>query len=39
MKFWDHQHNARAETRRLLLAFAVAVVLLVASVHGALVLA
>ena len=39
MKFWDHQHNARAETRRLLLAFAVAVLLLVASVHGALVLA
>ena len=22
MKFWDHQHSARSETRRLLLAFA-----------------
>ena len=22
MKFWDHQHNARSETRRLLLGFA-----------------
>jgi Zn-dependent protease with chaperone function len=39
MKFWDHQHNARAETRRLLLAFALAVVVLVLAVHGALVLA
>ena len=39
MKFWDHQANARKETRRLLLAFAVAVLLLVAGVHGALVLA
>ena len=39
MKFWDHQQNARSETRRLLLAFAVAVLVLVASVHGALVLA
>ena len=39
MKFWDHQENARTETRRLLLAFAVAVLLLVAGVHGALVLA
>ncbi|MDY0107903.1 MAG: M48 family metalloprotease [Giesbergeria sp.] len=39
MKFWDHQHNARAETRRLLLAFALAVAVLVLAVHGALVLA
>ncbi|GAB3355715.1 MULTISPECIES: M48 family metalloprotease [Giesbergeria] len=39
MKFWNHQENARTETRRLLLAFAVAVLLLVAGVHGALVLA
>ena len=39
MKFWDHQHSARSETRRLLLAFALAVAVLVASVHGALVVA
>ena len=39
MRFFDHQVAARAETRRLLLAFAVAVVLLVAAVHGALALA
>ena len=39
MRFFDHQHAARAETRRLLLAFAVAVILLVAAVHGALALA
>src|SRR3990167_7488504 len=29
MKFWDHQQNARSETRRLLLAFALAVAVLV----------
>ena len=39
MKFWDHQHNARSETRRLLLDFAFAVVVLVAAVHAALALA
>ena len=39
MKFWDHQHSARSETRRLLLAFALAVAVLVLAVHGALVLA
>lgn len=39
MKFWDHQENARAGTRRLLLAFALAVLLVVAGVHGALTLA
>lgn len=39
MRFWDHQHNARSETRRLLLLFALAVALLVLAVHGALVLA
>ena len=39
MKFWDHQISARSQTRRLLLAFAAAVLLLVAGVHGALVLA
>ena len=39
MKFWDHQHNARSETRRLLLGFAFAVVVLVAAVHAALALA
>ena len=32
MKFWNHQENARSETRRLLLGFAVAVALLVAAV-------
>lgn len=39
MRFWDHQHDARSETRRLLLAFAVATVLLVLAVHASLVLA
>ena len=39
MKFWDQQHSARSETRRLLLAFAFAVAVLVLAVHGALVLA
>ena len=39
MKFWDHQISARSQTRRLLLAFAFAVLLVVASVHGVLVLA
>ena len=39
MKFWDHQHSARSETRRLLLAFALAVAVLVVAVHGALVVA
>ena len=39
MKFWDHQISARSQTRRLLLAFALAVLLLVAGVHAALVLA
>lgn len=39
MRFWDRQNAARAETRRLLLAFALAVLLLVAGVHGALTLA
>ena len=39
MKFWDHQHSARSETRRLLFAFALAVAVLVAAVHGALVVA
>ena len=39
MKFWDQQRDARGETRRLLLGFAVAVVILVAAVHAALALA
>lgn len=39
MRFFEHQAQARAETRRLLLAFALAVVLLVAAVHLALTLA
>lgn len=39
MKFWDRQHDARAETRRLLCAFALAVVLLLVAVHAALALA
>lgn len=39
MRFWDQQHDARSETRRLLLAFAVATVLLVLAVHASLVLA
>ena len=36
MKFWDHQHSARSETRRLLLGFALAVAILVVAVHAAL---
>jgi len=39
MRFFDQQDEARAQTRRLLLAFALAVALLVAAVHGALTLA
>lgn len=39
MKFWDHQEDARSETRRLLLGFAIAVAVLVAAVHVALVVA
>ena len=39
MKFWDHQEDARSETRRLLLGFAIAVAVLVAAVHLALVVA
>ncbi len=39
MRFFDHQDAARTETRRLLLAFTLALVLLVVAVHGALVLA
>ncbi|NMM80715.1 peptidase M48 [Acidovorax sp. SRB_14] len=39
MKFWDRQHDARVETRRLLCAFALAVVLLLVAVHAALALA
>ena len=39
MRFWDRQSAARAETRRLLLAFALAVALLLAGVHLALALA
>lgn len=39
MKFWDRQNAARAETRGLLLAFALAVVLLLLAVHLALALA
>ncbi|WP_027995187.1 M48 family metalloprotease [Simplicispira psychrophila] len=39
MKFWDHQISARRQTRRLLRVFALAVLLLVAGVHSALVLA
>ena len=39
MKFWDHQDDARSETRRLLLGFAIAVAVLVAAVHLALVVA
>ena len=27
MRFWDHQHSARSETRRLLFAFALACIL------------
>ncbi len=39
MKFWRHQNEARSATRRLLWGFALAVLLLVAAVHGGLVLA
>ena len=39
MKFWDHQDDARSETRRLLLGFVIAVAVLVAAVHLALVVA
>jgi len=39
MKFWDHQADARSETRRLLLGFALAVAALVVAVHAALALA
>ena len=39
MKFWQHQDDARAATRQLLWAFAGAVLLLLAAVHGALALA
>ena len=39
MKFWKHQSDARSETRRLLLGFALAVAVLVVAVHAALALA
>jgi Zn-dependent protease with chaperone function len=39
MRFFEHQEAARGETRRLLLAFALAVLLLVVAVHAALALA
>lgn len=39
MRFWDHQDDARSQTRRLLALFALAVVLLVAAVHASLVVA
>lgn len=39
MKFWDHQDNARSETRRLLLGFALAVAVLIVAVHATLALA
>ncbi|MPM43883.1 Protease HtpX [bioreactor metagenome] len=39
MRFWEHQEEARRETRKLLLAFALAVVVLVVAVHLALTLA
>ena len=39
MNFWQHQDDACRRTRRLLLAFALAVLALAAAVHGALVLA
>ncbi len=38
MRFFDHQDAARSETRRLLLGFFLAVMLVVPAVHGALVL-
>ena len=34
MKFWDYQISARSQTRRLLLAFALAVLLLVRAGSG-----
>lgn len=39
MRFFEHQESARAQTRRLLLAFALAVLLLVVAVHLALTVA
>ena len=39
MRFWDRQAAARTHTRRLLLAFAFTVVVLLVAVHGALALA
>ena len=39
MRFWRHQEQARSATARLLWGFALAVLLLVAAVHGGLVLA
>jgi heat shock protein HtpX len=39
MKFWDHQADARSETRRLLLGFGLAVAVLVVAVHAALAVA
>ena len=39
MRFWDRQQDARRSTRWLLLAFAVCVLLIVASVHLGLSLA
>ena len=39
MKFWQHQDDARTATRQLLWAFAGAVLVLLAAVHGALALA
>lgn len=39
MKFWRHQQDARSATRQLLWGFALAVLLLVGTVHGGLVLA
>ena len=39
MRFWDQQHTARVETRRLLLGFALAVLVLLVAVHASLLLA
>lgn len=39
MRFFEHQEAARWQTRRLLMAFAVSVLLVVGAVHGALALA
>lgn len=39
MKFWDHQADARSETRRLLLGFVLGVAVLIVAVHAALALA